>query len=324
MSNSKIIGIGSYAPQKVLTNFDLEKLVDTNDEWIVSRTGIKQRHIAVNENTSDLATKAAIEALNDSNLKAEDLDYIIVATCTPDKFIPSTACIVQKHIGAKNAAAFDVSAACTGFVYALHLANSLIKGDSANNVLIIGADIFSKIINWEDRSTCVLFGDGAGAAILSKSDEVGLISSKIHSDGEKWEEFVVDALDVRNPFVDKEQNDNYVYMNGGEIFKFAVKAFENSAKEVLDISKISIDEIDYVIPHQANYRIIETISRRLKIPMSKFITNLDEFGNTSAASVPIALYDGVKSGKIKKGDKILLVAFGGGLTWGGTLIEWCL
>lgn len=324
MSNSKIIGIGSYAPQKVLTNFDLEKLVDTNDEWIVSRTGIKQRHIAVNENTSDLATKAAIEALNDSNLKAEDLDYIIVATCTPDKFIPSTACIVQKHIGAKNAAAFDVSAACTGFVYALHLANSLIKGDSANNVLIIGADIFSKIINWEDRSTCVLFGDGAGAAILSKSDEVGLISSKIHSDGEKWEGFVVDALDVRNPFVDKEQNDNYVYMNGGEIFKFAVKAFENSAKEVLDISKISIDEIDYVIPHQANYRIIETISRRLKIPMSKFITNLDEFGNTSAASVPIALYDGVKSGKIKKGDKILLVAFGGGLTWGGTLIEWCL
>lgn len=324
MSNSKIIGIGSYAPQKVLTNFDLEKLVDTNDEWIVSRTGIKQRHIAVNENTSDLATKAAIEALNDSNLKAEDLDYIIVATCTPDKFIPSTACIVQKHIGAKNAAAFDVSAACTGFVYALHLANSLIKGDSANNVLIIGADIFSKIINWEDRSTCVLFGDGAGAAILSKSDEVGLISSKIHSDGEKWEGFVVDALEVRNPFVDKEQNDNYVYMNGGEIFKFAVKAFENSAKEVLDISKISIDEIDYVIPHQANYRIIETISRRLKIPMSKFITNLDEFGNTSAASVPIALYDGVKSGKIKKGDKILLVAFGGGLTWGGTLIEWCL
>lgn len=324
MSNSKIIGIGSYAPQKVLTNFDLEKLVDTNDEWIVSRTGIKQRHIAVNENTSDLATKAAIEALNDSNLKAEDLDYIIVATCTPDKFIPSTACIVQKNIGAKNAAAFDVSAACTGFVYALHLANSLIKGDSANNVLIIGADIFSKIINWEDRSTCVLFGDGAGAAILSKSDEVGLISSKIHSDGKKWEGFVVDALEVRNPFVDKEQNDNYVYMNGGEIFKFAVKAFENSAKEVLDISKISIDEIDYVIPHQANYRIIETISRRLKIPMSKFITNLDEFGNTSAASVPIALYDGVKSGKIKKGDKILLVAFGGGLTWGGTLIEWCL
>lgn len=324
MSNSKIIGIGSYAPQKVLTNFDLEKLVDTNDEWIVSRTGIKQRHIAVNENTSDLATKAAIEALSDSKLKAEDLDYIIVATCTPDKFIPSTACIVQKNIGAKNAAAFDVSAACTGFVYALHLANSLIKGDTAKNALIIGADIFSKIINWEDRSTCVLFGDGAGAAILSKSDDIGLISSKIHSDGEKWDGFVVDALDVRNPFVDKEQNDNYVYMNGGEIFKFAVKAFESSAKEILDISKISIDKIDHVIPHQANYRIIETISRRLKIPMSKFITNLDEFGNTSAASVPIALYDGVKSGKIKKGDKVLLVAFGGGLTWGGTLIEWCL
>lgn len=324
MSNSKIIGIGSYVPLNVLTNSDLEKLVDTSDEWIVSRTGIKQRHISVTENTSDLSTKAAIEALSNSNLKAEELDYIIVATCTPDKFIPSTACIVQKNIGAKNAAAFDVSAACTGFIYALHLASSLIKANTAKNILVIGAEVFSKILNWEDRSTCVLFGDGAGAAILSKDEEYGIISSKIHSDGDKWDALVVDALNIRNPFVDKEKSDNFVSMNGGEIFKFAVKAFESAVKELTSEANISIDDIDFVIPHQANYRIIETIGRRLNIPMSKFITNLEDVGNTSAASVPLALYDGVKSGKIKKGDKILLIGFGGGLTWGGTLIKWCL
>ncbi|MGL5616544.1 MAG: beta-ketoacyl-ACP synthase III [Sarcina sp.] len=322
MSNSKIIGVGSYAPSNVVTNFDLEKLVETTDEWITTRTGIKSRHISINEDTSDLSTKAALSALKESSLKAEELDYIIVATCSPDKFIPSTACIVQKNIGAKNAAAFDVSAACTGFIYALQLGDSLIKSEAAKNVLVIGAEVLSKIVNWEDRSTCVLFGDGAGAAILTKSEEKGILYSKVNSEGDKWEALVVDGLNVRNPFSDSQRGDSYIQMNGGEIFKFAVKAFEDIVNTILEKTSLTISDIDCIIPHQANYRIIETISKRLKIPMDKFYMNLKGFGNTSAASIPIALSEAVKYKKIKKGDKVLLIGFGGGLTWGGSLLQW--
>ena len=323
MFNSKIIGVGTYTPQNVVLNEDLQKIVDTSDDWIRSRTGIQERRISTGEQTSDLAANAARVALEMANINAEDIDYIIVATITPDNYTPSTASMVQDKIGAINASAIDINAACTGFMYAMEIADCLIKNGTYKNILIIGAETLSKILDWKDRSTCVLFGDGAGAAILTGTKENGVKAIITGSDGSKGSSLVAENLALSNPFTtDCEGVNPYITMNGGEVFKFATRIMENSIVQVLAKGEVSLQEIDYIIPHQANYRIIEHVSKKLKLDMSKFIINLDKYGNTSGASIPIALAEAVELGKVKKGDKIVLVGFGGGLTWGSVLIEY--
>ena len=323
MFNSKIIGVGSYVPSNIISNEDLKKIVDTSDEWIQSRTGIKERRISTGEETSDLAANAAKNALNMANIDVKEIDYIIVATITPDSYTPSTASIVQNKIGAINASAIDINAACTGFMYALEIANCLIKMGSYKNILVIGAETLSKIVDWSDRSTCVLFGDGAGAAILTKTTELGIENIITGSDGSKGDSLVAKNIGVRNPYSDlKEDNNRFLGMNGGEVFKFATRIMESSIKEVITEKGYTLDDIDYIIPHQANYRIIDYVSRKLKVDLSKFIINLDRYGNTSGASIPLALTEAIESNKIKKGDKIVLVGFGGGLTWGSVLLEY--
>ncbi|WP_297521264.1 beta-ketoacyl-ACP synthase III [uncultured Clostridium sp.] len=323
MFNSKIIGVGAYTPSNVVSNEDLKKVVDTSDEWIKSRTGIHERRISTGENTSDLAAKAARVALDMANINSEDIDYIIVATITPDNYTPSTASMVQDKIGARNASAIDINAACTGFMYAMEIANCLIKNGSYKNILIIGAETLSKILDWNDRATCVLFGDGAGAAVLTRTQERGIQSIITGSDGSKGASLVAQNLAMINPFINECKSINpYITMNGGEVFKFATRIMEDSIRKVLNNAGVSLDEIDYIIPHQANYRIIEHVSKKLKIDISKFIINLDKYGNTSGASIPIALAEAIELEKIKKGDKIVLVGFGGGLTWGSVLLEY--
>ncbi|MGL4763213.1 MAG: beta-ketoacyl-ACP synthase III [Sarcina sp.] len=323
MFNSKVIGVGAYAPNNVVSNQDLQKIVDTSDDWIKSRTGIRERRISTSEQTSDLATKAAKVALEMANINVEDIDYIIVATITPDNYTPSTASMVQDKIGAINASAIDINAACTGFMYAMEIADSLIKTGAYKNILIVGAETLSKILDWNDRSTCVLFGDGAGAAILTRTEEKGIQAIITGSDGSKGSSLVAENLALSNPFVENCESPNpYITMNGGEVFKFATRIMESSIIKVLNKGGVSLQEVDYIIPHQANYRIIEHVSKKLKLDISKFIINLDRYGNTSGASIPIALAEAVELGKIKKGDKIVLVGFGGGLTWGSVLIEY--
>ncbi|MGL5067271.1 MAG: beta-ketoacyl-ACP synthase III [Sarcina sp.] len=323
MFNSKVIGVGAYAPNNVVSNQDLQKIVDTSDDWIKSRTGIRERRISTSEQTSDLAAKAAKVALEMANINVEDIDYIIVATITPDNYTPSTASMVQDKIGAINASAIDINAACTGFMYAMEIADSLIKTGAYKNILIVGAETLSKILDWNDRSTCVLFGDGAGAAILTRTEEKGIQAIITGSDGSKGSSLVAENLALSNPFVENCESPNpYITMNGGEVFKFATRIMESSIIKVLNKGGVSLQEVDYIIPHQANYRIIEHVSKKLKLDISKFIINLDRYGNTSGASIPIALAEAVELGKIKKGDKIVLVGFGGGLTWGSVLIEY--
>ncbi|SCY84975.1 beta-ketoacyl-ACP synthase III [Alkaliphilus peptidifermentans] len=322
-----ITGTGSALPEKELSNFDLEKMVDTTDEWIRTRTGISCRRVTdENTATSDLATEAAIKALKDANLKAEDIDLIIVATVTPDLSFPSTACIVQKNLGAIKAAAFDIEAACSGFLYALTIGEQFIKNGFYKNALIIGAETLSKILNWEDRNTCVLFGDGAGAAVIERTEEgYGILSSYLGADGTGGMALTHPAGGTRLPVsLDTfEKKLHYIEMDGSEVFKFAVRVMGKAALEALERSNISLDEIDHMIPHQANIRIIEAAAKRLKLPMDRVVVNLDRYGNMSAASVPVALDETLKNGKIKKGDIIVLVAFGGGLTWASTVMKWC-
>lgn len=323
MFNSKVIGVGAYTPNNVVLNEDLQKIVDTSNEWIKSRTGIKERRISLGENTSDLASKAARIALEMANIDAKDIDYIIVATITPDNYTPSTASMVQDKIGAINAGAIDINAACTGFIYAMEIADCLIKNGTYKNILIVGAETLSKILDWNDRSTCVLFGDGAGAAILTRGEDKGIKAIITGSDGSKGCSLVAQNLAIANPFVDEsEVNSPYISMNGGEVFKFATRIMEDSIMKVLEKGNMTLQDIDYIIPHQANYRIIEHVSKKLKIDISKFIINLDKYGNTSGASIPLALAEAVHSNQVKSGDKIVLVGFGGGLTWGAILIEY--
>ncbi|AEB74728.1 beta-ketoacyl-ACP synthase III [Clostridium botulinum] len=323
MYNVKIISTGKYIPNNIVTNDDISKFVDTNDKWISERTGIKERRISTGENTSDMAIKAAIAALEKSSIKASDLDLIIVATCTPDSFVPSTACIVQDKLGASKATCFDVSAACTGFIYALGVASQFIKTGQVKNALVIGAETLSKMLNWEDRTTCILFADGAGAAIVERSEEVGLISQYTGSDGTGGKALKCDALPVRNPYCKVDDNfKDTLSMEGREVFKFAVNAMIESVNKVLENTEYNLQDIDYIVPHQANIRIIEFVSKKLKIPQDKFYVNLDKYGNTSGASIPIALDEMNKKGMFKKGDKIILVGFGGGLTFGAHLIQW--
>ncbi|QAT41515.1 beta-ketoacyl-ACP synthase III [Clostridium sp. JN-9] len=325
MNKVQIIGTGSYVPENVVTNEDLSKMVDTTDEWIATRTGIRERRISTGENTSQISTKAALKAIESANIKAKDIDLIIVATLTPDCFTPSTACIVQKNIGAVNAVCFDLSAACTGFIYALDTASQFIITGRYSNALVIGAETLSKILNWKDRSTCVLFGDGAGAAVIKTSDNNETISFYTASDGSKGDYLRSENVPVVNPFVKKSYalyDDNYIHMDGKEIFKFAVNAMGETIKKLLEQSGESIDNIKYIVPHQANLRIIDFTAKRLKIDSSKFFVNLNKFGNTSAASIAIALDDLVRSNMLKPKDKIMLVGFGGGLTYGGAIFQW--
>jgi len=322
-----IAGTGSYLPEKILTNFDLEKMVDTTDEWIVSRTGIRERHLASPEEaTSDLATEAGRAALEMAGVDPADLDLIIVATLTPDHYFPSTAGFVQRNLGAHKAAAFDLEAACTGFIYALTVGDLFIKSGTYRKVLVIGAEVLSKFLDWEDRDTCILFGDGAGAAVLVPGDgsERGIISTHLHSDGRMAELLYTPAGVSRMPITKEaiDQKLNTVKMRGHEVFKVAVTRLSEVAVEAMEANGLGEEDIDFLVPHQANMRIIQATARKLKLPMEKVMVTVDIHGNTSAASVPLALDVAVRSKRINEGDQILLVAFGGGLTWGAALVRW--
>jgi 3-oxoacyl-[acyl-carrier-protein] synthase-3 len=321
-----IIGTGSYLPEKVITNKDLEQIVDTSNEWIVKRTGIRERRIAEDcQATSDLATNAALLALEDAELTAKDIDLILIATSTPDMPFPSTACIVQHNIKAENSAAFDLEAACSGFIYALNTAHQYIATGFYKNILVIGAECLSRITNWKDRRTCVLFGDGAGAAVVSRvKNGYGFLSHYLGADGSGAAALNVKAGGSRMPATLEtiEQNYHTIYMDGSEVFKFAVRIMSTAAEEALRLAGLEKESIDYLIPHQANIRIIENAAKRLNLSMAKVFFNLDKYGNMSAASIPVALDEAVKSGKIKKGDNVCLVGFGAGLTWGSSILKW--
>lgn len=324
--NAGIVGVGTYVPDRVLTNAQLEQMVDTNDEWICSRSGIRERRIASPEQaTSDLAAVAAQRALADAGITAEEVDLIIVATNTPDMFFPATACLVQDRIGAKNAGAFDLAAGCTGFIYALTVGSQFIATGSCRTVLVIGAETLSRILNWEDRNTCVLFGDGAGAVVLKAAPEgSGILSFKLWSDGAGGPHLLIPAGGSRRPAT-RETVDgklHSVQMNGREVFKFAVRIMGEAAEEVLAAAGLEKSDLDFFIPHQANIRIIESAAKRLGLPMEKVLVNVDRYGNTSTASIPLALEEAVHGGKIKRGDHIVMVGFGAGLTWGAVVMKW--
>jgi len=322
----RILGTGSSAPDRILTNADLEKMVDTSDEWITERSGIKERRIAPPDKaSSDYALEASIRAMEMAGVTAVELDMIILATVTPDTPLPSTSCIIQDKLGAKNAAVMDIGAACSGFIYGLSLARSLILTGQAGTILVIGVEMLSRITDWSDRNTCVLFGDGAGAAVVRGSDKSGgIIDTYIKSDGSLAHLLHIPLGGSRTPL--NAQNVcnglRYVQMEGQDVFKAAVKAMGEAAVKILERSKISSEDIDLMIPHQANIRIIEATAKRIKLPMEKVYVNIQRYGNTSSASIPIALDEAVRGGRIKHGDKIVLVAFGAGFTWGSALIEW--
>ncbi len=323
---SRIVGTGSAVPDRVLTNFDLEKTVDTTDEWITTRTGIKERRIAADdEYTSLFATRAAEKALEMAGLTPMDLDLIIVATVTPDFPFPATACLVQNNLKAMNAAAFDISAACSGFLYGVTMAHSQIRTGMAKRAMVIGAETLSRITDWTDRNSCVLFGDGAGAVILEACDgEHGVLATRIHSDGSYWELLHQPACGSRNPASPRviDEKMTVIKMQGNEVFKLAVRAMEDAANEVLALQGFQTADIDLFIPHQANKRIIDAIGKRLGLEKEKVYVNLDRFGNTSAASIPIALDEANRNGRLKQGDILLLDSFGGGLTWASVLMRW--
>ncbi len=328
MSESKragIIGLGSYLPDKVLTNKDLEKMVDTTDEWIMTRTGIKERRIArQDEATSDLAVEAAKRALKDAHLTPTDIDLIIVATITPDMFFPATACLVQHKLGARKVPAFDISVACSGFIYGLTIANQFITSGVYKHALIIAAEKLSAITDWSDRATCVLFGDGAGAAVLGPVERGGILSAYLGADGSKGDLIKLPAGGSRIPTTKKTVEDklHFIKMNGTELFKHAVKIMADAALGATRPLNLKAEDISLVIPHQANIRILEAVGRRMGLSKDKIYLNIEKYGNMSAASSAVALAEAVKEGRIKKGDKILLDAFGGGLTWGAIVIEW--
>lgn len=326
MTRSKILGTGSYAPEKVLTNQELEKMVDTSDEWIIERTGIKERRIAEDGvTTSDLAYEAGRRALDSAGVDPLEVDLIIVATATPDMIFPATGCIVQDRLGAVNAAAFDLSSACAGFIFALASADAFLRAGIYRKVLVIGAETVSRIVDWTDRNTCVLFGDGAGAAILGTVDDgSGILSTHLHSDGSMAELLSVPGGGSLNP-TSQYTLDNrlhYIKMRGNETFKVAVRALEEAVIEALNHNGLKTSDVDLLVPHQANLRIIQATAKRLGMPMEKVMQTLDKFGNTSAASVPMALDEAVKTGRVAPGSLVMLESFGGGLSWASALIRW--
>lgn len=322
---TRIISTGAYTPGRVITNNDLAELVDTSDEWITKRTGIKERHISSGENTSVLAVNTAKQLLERADISPGSIDLIIVASVTADYGTPSLGCMIQKEIGASNAVAFDVTAACSGFMFALSIADKYIRTGVYKNAIVIGAETLSKIVDWTDRSTCVLFGDGAGGAYVEKSENEGIIREEIGTKGELYDILTEGYTACSNAFTENKDTRHplwYVNMNGREVFKFATKSVVKSVERVLKESGTAPGEIAYVIPHQANVRIVEVISNKLDIPYEKFYMNMDRYGNTSSASIPIALDELNGKGLIKRGDKILLTGFGGGMTWGTMLLSW--
>ena len=320
---ARIAGTGSYLPEKVLTNDDLSKIVDTSDEWIAARTGIRERHVAAEgETTGDLAYHAAVRAMEAAGVEASELDLIVLGTTTPDLIFPSTACLLQHRLGANGCPAFDVNAACSGFIYALTVADKFIRYGSARTVLVVGAETLTRMLDWNDRGTCVLFGDGAGAVVLKADSDTGILSTHMHADGGK-KELLWNPVGVSVGFKPGEHNAGVkVLMTGNEVFKHAVKALDSVVEEALAANSLDRHEIDWLIPHQANLRIIEATAKRLDMPMERVIVTVDRHGNTSSGSVPLALDEAVRSGRVKRGQLVLLEAFGGGFTWGSALMRY--
>ncbi len=323
---SCIAGVGSYVPERVLTNFDLQKILDTSDEWIRSRSGIRERRLSADdEATSDLALHASRRALENAGVSPEELDLIIVATNTPDMLFPATACLLQDGLGAKNAGAFDLLAGCTGFIYGMAVADQFIAAGSARTVLVAGSETLTKILNWKDRNTCVLFGDGAGAVVMKQAPEGrGILSVMLGSDGSGGHLLSMPAGGSRMPATAETMaaQQHYLQMNGREVFKFAVRAMEDGAGEVLRRAGLTVADVDFLVPHQANIRIIEHAAKKMNLPMERVAVNVDRYGNTSTASVPMALEEALLAGRIKDGDNVIMVGFGAGLTWAGLLIKW--
>ena len=320
---SRIAGTGSYLPEKVLTNDDLSKIVDTTDEWIASRTGIRERHVAAEgETTGDLAYHAATRALEAAGVDASEIDLIVLGTTTPDIIFPSTACLLQHRLGADGCAAFDVNAACSGFIYALTVADNFIRSGSAKTVLVVGSETLTRMVDWTERTTCVLFGDGAGAVVLKADAETGILSTHLHADGGK-KDLLWNPVGVSVGFdVDEPNAGVRIRMSGSDVFKYAVKALDSVVEETLEANGLDRHDIDWLIPHQANLRIIEATAKRLDMPMERVVVTVDKHGNTSSGSVPLALDEGVRSGKIQRGQLVLLEAFGGGFTWGSALVRY--
>ncbi len=326
MIHARITGTGSYAPKKIITNHDLEKLVETSDEWITERTGIKERRIAEKgQCTSDLAYEACKRALKSAGIGPDEIDLIIVATMTPDKILPSMGCVLQEKLGAKKAASFDIYAACSGFIYGMSVANAFIKSDMYRNVLLVGAEILSRFTDWEDRTTCILFGDGAGAVVMQRhAGKRGVLSTHLHSDGALGELIQVPGGAAQHPasFDTIRKRMHFIKMKGNETFKAAVRSLEGVVQETLEHNNVKPEEIDFLVPHQANLRIIQAMAHRLNMPMEKVVLTLPKYGNTSAASIPMALDEAVRDGRIRENHLLLLEAFGGGLTWASALVRW--
>jgi 3-oxoacyl-[acyl-carrier-protein] synthase-3 len=320
--HSRIAGTGSYLPDKVLTNADLEKFVDTSDEWIRERTGIRQRHIAADgQTTGDLALEAAKRALEAAHTKASEVDLLVLGTTTPDIIFPSTACLVQHRLGANGCAAFDVNAACSGFIYALSVADQFVRNGTSKCALVIGAETLSRMLDWSDRATCVLFGDGAGAVVLKPDSDMGVISTHIHANG-GYGDLLYNPVGVSRGFKDEKNHGVRVLMSGNDVFKVAVKTLDSVVEETLKKNNLSKSDVDWLIPHQANLRIISATAKRLEMPMERVVVTVDRHGNTSAASVPLALDHAVRDGRVKRGEMLLLEAFGGGFTWGSALLRY--
>lgn len=319
---TRICGTGSALPKRIVTNDDLSKIMDTSDEWIKSRTGIGARHIATEETLTDLAFHASHQALEEAGVLPEELDMILAATLSPDNVFPSLSCELQRELGAVHAVAFDINAACSGFLFALQTADAYIKSGRYKNILVVGGEILSKMMDWNDRSTCVLFGDGAGAALVKGDKDLGILGICQGSDGAKGQALTCENRKINNPYMKNSTDLSYTNMNGQEVYKFAVRTVPKAILEALGEAGLTVSDIDLFVLHQANIRIIESVAKRLKVPMEKFPTNLQECGNISAGSVPVLLDEINRAGRIKKGDKIVLAGFGGGLTWGAAVLEW--
>ncbi len=319
---SRIAGTGRYLPERILTNFDLEKMVDTTDEWIKTRSGIERRHLATDDQaTSDLCVEAAKSAMDAAGVEPQDIDFIVVGTTTPDLVFPNTGVLVQDKLGIHGCAAFSVEAACSGFIYALSIADKYVRAGDAKCVLVIGAERLSSMVDWSDRNTCVLFGDGAGAVILEPSEEPGIVSTHLHADG-KYQDLLYFPSGISYKFEQLKKGDDYIRMKGNEVFKVAVRTLRRIVEETLEKNQLDKSDIDWLIPHQANMRIIQATAKKLGMPMERVIQTVKDHGNTSAASVPMALDVAIRDGRIRRGDTLLLEAFGGGFTWGSALIKY--
>jgi len=320
---ARIVGLGKYLPARVLTNADLERMVETSDQWIVERTGIRERRIAAeDETTATMGTEAARMALRSAGIGPESIDLVVCATCTPDGMFPASACLIQDALGARNAAAFDVNAVCVGFIAALATAAQFIEAGSYERVLVVGSEVMSRIVNWRDRTTCVLFGDGAGAVVLERAESGGAGSFFLKSDG-SGARFLYARGPASAPSLVSEAEGYYMVMDGREIFRFAVRAMEDASRQVLAAAGLASGDVGLVIPHQANQRIIMAVAKALSIPMERMYSNVGRYGNTSSATIPVALCEAWEEGRLKEGDRLVLVAFGGGLVWGASVVEWC-